>query len=162
MRLGELLVAQGLVTSADVKLALRRQEVFGGRIGENLIAMRVITAELVEAVLRRQHELATAILTAEDLLTRSVRVNGSDHPRTNQRRLRLSAALVACGRLDEALSLAQTALSGHRTRLGRQHPWTKEAAKAVADLIAVTKAAASSEAAEVGFGDKTASASSTR
>ncbi len=42
MRIGELLVAAGLVTTADVSAAIGRQRREGGRLGQNLIAMGAI------------------------------------------------------------------------------------------------------------------------
>lgn len=45
MRIGELLVAAGLVSKADVARAIERQHEEGGRLGPNLIAIGAITAE---------------------------------------------------------------------------------------------------------------------
>ena len=49
MQLGDMLVARGLVTPADVEEALARQVREGGRLGENLIAMGLITADQIAA-----------------------------------------------------------------------------------------------------------------
>jgi hypothetical protein len=51
MQLGDLLVARGLVTAADIEAALARQVKEGGRLGENLIAMGRITAEQISAAI---------------------------------------------------------------------------------------------------------------
>jgi hypothetical protein len=136
MLLGELLVAQGLVSSDDIEAAVSRQNVFGGRISENLIALKVITKGTLDAALRKQYELARAILAAEDLLRRTERNNGGDHPLTNRHRSRLATALIAGGRFREALGLAQTALTGLESSLGSEHFWCRDAARAVGDALA--------------------------
>jgi energy-coupling factor transporter ATP-binding protein EcfA2 len=50
MQLGDLLVAKGLVTRADIDAALSRQIKEGGRLGENLVAMGVVTADQIAGV----------------------------------------------------------------------------------------------------------------
>ena len=60
MLLGELLVAQGLASNAEIKTALACQELFGGRIGEHLIALGIITKETLQSALRqtnRKHDV---------------------------------------------------------------------------------------------------------
>jgi hypothetical protein len=49
MQLGDMLVARGLVTSADIEAALARQVKDGGRLGENLVAMGLLTADQIAA-----------------------------------------------------------------------------------------------------------------
>jgi hypothetical protein len=51
MQLGDMLVARGLVTQADIEAALERQVREGGRLGENLIAMGLVTADQIASVL---------------------------------------------------------------------------------------------------------------
>ena len=51
MNLGELLVGRGLVTRADIDAALERQLVEGGRLGENLIALGLLTADQLSSVM---------------------------------------------------------------------------------------------------------------
>ena len=51
MNLGELLVGRGLVTGADIDGALERQLVEGGRLGENLIALGLLTADQLSSVI---------------------------------------------------------------------------------------------------------------
>jgi hypothetical protein len=143
MHLGELLLARGLVTASNVEAALARQEKLGGRIGENLIAMGVITKRTLDAALREQYELAKAILAAEDLLTKSKRINGGSHPKTNRVRCLLAVALTTGGRAAEALSVGRTAWTGHQQALGADHPWTRDSAQAVADAAAVIERATS-------------------
>jgi len=133
MLLGELPVAQGLATAGEVKNALARQERYGGRIGEHLIDMGVLTKEMLEAALRRQYEQAVAILAREDLLARSRRRHGDDHPQTHWQRSQLASVLITGGRLTEALHLAQRAFAGLAKTLGPEHLWTKEAGRVIAE-----------------------------
>src|SRR5690242_3654121 len=51
MQLGDMLIARGLVTQADIDEALSRQVKEGGRLGENLIAMGLVTADQIAAVI---------------------------------------------------------------------------------------------------------------
>src|SRR5271166_472898 len=51
MNLGELLVGRGLVTRADIDAALERQLVEGGRLGENLIALGLLTPDQLSSVI---------------------------------------------------------------------------------------------------------------
>lgn len=136
MRLGELLVSRGLATEDDVRLALSRQERRGGRIGENLIALGVITRDALDAALKEQYNRVKAILAREDLLARSLRRFGPDHPQTDRQRCQLAFALIAGGRPAEGLKLAQAALARHEKALGTEHFWTIDAAQAVADALA--------------------------
>ena len=50
-RLGEILLANGLATEADIAAAVSRQNLEGGVLGENLIAMGVVTRRQLESVL---------------------------------------------------------------------------------------------------------------
>lgn len=159
MQLGELLLARNLITRGALSAALARQEVSGGRIGENLIALGLITKKTLDAALRAQYELAKAILDGEDLLAKAKRILGSSHPKTNRIRWRLAVALIAAGRPEEALSVAQTALSGHEQALGSDHVWTKDSAQVLADArVAVERAASPGEgpavAARIGTGEQ--------
>jgi energy-coupling factor transporter ATP-binding protein EcfA2 len=47
MQLGDMLIARGLVTQADLEEAMARQVREGGRLGENLVAMGVVTADQI-------------------------------------------------------------------------------------------------------------------
>jgi energy-coupling factor transporter ATP-binding protein EcfA2 len=51
MQLGDMLVARGLVTPADIQAALARQVTEGGRLGENLVAMGLVTADQIAEVI---------------------------------------------------------------------------------------------------------------
>lgn len=52
MRIGEMLVERGLVSTADIDAALERQRAEGGRLGENLIAMGLLTEEQFLSVIQ--------------------------------------------------------------------------------------------------------------
>ncbi|MFZ2006654.1 MAG: hypothetical protein WAV02_16330, partial [Stellaceae bacterium] len=84
MLLGELLVLQGLASEQDIKVALSRQERLGGRIGENLVALGIIDRDTLKDALRKQYDNAKAILAREDLLQRALRRFGDDHPQTDR------------------------------------------------------------------------------
>src|SRR5690606_20910372 len=49
--IGDILVAHGLVTQADVAAALEHQKTNGGRLGDNLIALGKLKPEDLEAVM---------------------------------------------------------------------------------------------------------------
>jgi len=51
MRLGEILVARGLVGGEAVEQAAERQKVEGGRLGENLVALGLLSAEQLEDII---------------------------------------------------------------------------------------------------------------
>jgi hypothetical protein len=113
MRLGELLVVQGLVTPEDVEAALERQKREGGPIGTHLVAMGVLTTDRLLAVLPG--------------LQRWQAMHGPNHPNTYRARYSYARALLAAGRPMEALKHAQAALDGYRATIGEKHAWTGEA-----------------------------------
>ncbi len=61
MQLGDMLVARGLVTQADIAAALARQVKDGGRLGENLIAMGLVTADQIAAVVNGAPAIPSSI-----------------------------------------------------------------------------------------------------
>jgi energy-coupling factor transporter ATP-binding protein EcfA2 len=64
MQLGDMLVARGLVTAADVEEALTRQVKEGGRLGENLIAMGLVTADQIAAVINSAPAIPQSVAEA--------------------------------------------------------------------------------------------------
>ena len=60
-RLGELLVAAGLLTAEQVERALRAQVMWGGRLGTNLIELHYVELDSLSKVLARQHRLPAAL-----------------------------------------------------------------------------------------------------
>jgi hypothetical protein len=61
MQLGDMLVARGLVTPADVEAALSRQVKDGGRLGENLVAMGLVTADQIAACVNSAPAIPAAV-----------------------------------------------------------------------------------------------------
>jgi DNA-binding MarR family transcriptional regulator len=51
MKLGNLLVAKGLVSTADINRAMEHQVANGGRLGDSIIALGLLTKEQIEKVL---------------------------------------------------------------------------------------------------------------
>ena len=60
-RLGELLVAAGLLTADQVEQALRAQVLWGGRLGTNLVELHHLELDPLSQVLGRQHHLPAAL-----------------------------------------------------------------------------------------------------
>ncbi len=61
MQLGDMLIARGLVTHADIDAALERQTKEGGRLGENLIAMGLVTADQIAAVVNSAPAIPSSV-----------------------------------------------------------------------------------------------------
>ena len=61
MQLGDMLIARGLVTPADIDAALARQIKEGGRLGENLIAMGLVTADQIAVVVNSAPAIPSAV-----------------------------------------------------------------------------------------------------
>ncbi|HVC57664.1 MAG TPA: hypothetical protein VND95_17065 [Stellaceae bacterium] len=61
MQLGDMLIARGLVTAADIEAALERQSRDGGRLGENLVALGVVTADQIAAVVNSAPAMPSAV-----------------------------------------------------------------------------------------------------
>src|SRR5215468_5798168 len=60
-RLGELLVAAGLLTPDQVEQALRAQVLWGGRLGTNLVELHYLELDPLSRALGRQHHLPAAL-----------------------------------------------------------------------------------------------------
>ncbi|HWU86104.1 MAG TPA: hypothetical protein VN253_02470, partial [Kofleriaceae bacterium] len=60
-RLGELLVAAGLVTADQVERGLRAQVLWGGRLGTNLVELEHIDLDALSKMLARQLRLPAAL-----------------------------------------------------------------------------------------------------
>ena len=61
MRIGERLIAEGLVTPEQIEQALRGQIVHGGRLGTNLVERLFIQLDTLAEALGRQHDMAPAL-----------------------------------------------------------------------------------------------------
>src|SRR5215831_13503212 len=60
-RLGELLVAAGLLTPEQVEQALRAQVLWGGRLGTNLVELHYLELDPLAKALGRQHQMPAAL-----------------------------------------------------------------------------------------------------
>src|SRR5262249_36476292 len=60
-RLGELLVAAGLLAVEQVEQALRAQVLWGGRLGTNLVELHYLELDPLSRVIGRQHHLPAAL-----------------------------------------------------------------------------------------------------
>src|ERR1043165_6767364 len=60
-RLGELLVAAGLLAVEQVEQALRAQVLWGGRLGTNLVELHYLELDPLAKALGRQHRLPAAL-----------------------------------------------------------------------------------------------------
>jgi len=60
-RIGELLVARGLLTPTQVEQAVRAQVVWGGRFGTNLVELGLIDLDTLSRALAGQHALPAAL-----------------------------------------------------------------------------------------------------
>ncbi|HEX3667411.1 MAG TPA: hypothetical protein VHU23_19470 [Rhizomicrobium sp.] len=87
MQLGDILVAQGLVTPEDLAEALERQRQEGGRLGENLVALGRLRPEDLDEVLhstplapRSLEETGIALADLLNLLTKAMYANSLETP----------------------------------------------------------------------------------
>ena len=53
MKVGSMLVQEGIITEAQLEEALRNKVIFGGKLGTNLIELGYITAERLSDALSR-------------------------------------------------------------------------------------------------------------
>lgn len=134
MKLGEILISQGLVSRADVDTALERQKTDGGRLGSILVAMRVLTVQQLLTTLHNQRQIDSALDLCERTLHNWESTYGATHPSTNRARYNLARALMVAGRAADAVPYAEAAYTGHRDGLGRDHAWTRESGQLVVEL----------------------------
>ena len=135
MRLGELLLRQGVVTPTDVEDALVRQRVRGGMIGANLIALQRVTVEQLVGVLQDQRDVLTQLPRCEVALTRLEAALGRDHMNTARARYKLARPPLAAGNPAQALELARAALAAQKPALGPDHAWTQETEQVIAAAV---------------------------
>ncbi len=72
LRLGEILVKEGLVTEAQIQEAVQLQKGTGKRLGEALVALKLVTEEHLAEVLGRQLGLPYRQLTEQDITQASL------------------------------------------------------------------------------------------
>jgi hypothetical protein len=133
MRLGELLIGQGLVSAEDVAAALERQREQGGRLGNHLVALGCITVEKLVMALRGLQEVGATLDMCARTFQRWQAMHGPNHPNTHRARYSYARALLAAGRAGDSLKHAEAALAGFRKTVGEHHAWTSEALQIVAD-----------------------------
>ncbi|MEO8126778.1 MAG: tetratricopeptide repeat protein [Bryobacteraceae bacterium] len=125
--LGELREAAGDRAAAAefYRQALAREEAASGRDGAP-VAVRLVALALV-----------TEPLQALPLLQRALVINrkqhGERHPETATVEINLAGALLAAGRMDEAIASGRQALNGFESTVGEEHPRTAAAASNLAD-----------------------------
>jgi hypothetical protein len=134
MRIGEILIGQGLCTSADIDAAVAHQREHGGRLGTSLVALKVLTVEQLLSVLRGQQEADSALQLCERTLRRWQGSYGPTHPNTHRARYNLARALLVAGRATDSVAHAEAALAGHVAALGPDHAWTRESQQFAADV----------------------------
>lgn len=133
MRLGDLLLGQGLVSADDIETALQRQKQQGGRLGTHLVAMGAITIDKLLNALRGQQEVDATLSMSARMLQRWHALNGPEHPNTLRARYSYARALLAAGRGADSLKQAEAALASIRRVVGENHAWTDDALQLVAD-----------------------------
>ena len=71
-RLGQLLIEMGLITPSQLDIALKYQQVNGGRLGDILVTLKIITQEDFEKVVipERQRTPLGKMLMNEGVITR--------------------------------------------------------------------------------------------
>jgi hypothetical protein len=133
MRLGDLLIGQGLVTPDTIAEAVKRQQREGGRLGNHLVAMGALTVDQLVVALRGLREVDAAVDMCGRALERWERTHGRNHANTHRARFSYARALLASGHASEATKHAEAALAGFRATVGEQHAWTDDALQLVAD-----------------------------
>jgi len=133
MRLGELLIGQGLVSAEDVAAAVERQREQGGRLGNHLVAMGCITVEKLLIALRGLQEVGATLDMCARTFQRWQSVHGPNHPNTHRACYSYARALLAAGRAADSLNHAEAALTGFRKTVGEHHAWTGDALRLVGD-----------------------------
>ena len=134
MRIGEILIRQGLITAGDVDAAMARRRMHGGLLGANLIALGRLTVDRLVAALQDQRELAT-LPVCEKQLANWERSHGADHPNTSRARYSLARLQLAAGDAATALDLSRAAFDSQKIVLGAEHPWTKDTARLIAAAL---------------------------
>jgi hypothetical protein len=101
MFVGDVLVAHGLVTHADIAAALERQKVEGGRLGDNLVALGKLKPEDLESVMHQAppapRTLVETGLAVADLLNLTIKAmysGGAETPSSMAEIIKLPFRLV--------------------------------------------------------------------
>ncbi|MSP59917.1 MAG: hypothetical protein EXR72_06175 [Myxococcales bacterium] len=101
MRLGEILVARGLVKMEGIERATARQKTSGGRLGENLVALGLLSLDQIDAVMHAtpaapQSLAETGVLTSTlaSLLLKFMHVQGRNTAMELGDAMRLPTSIV--------------------------------------------------------------------
>jgi hypothetical protein len=121
-RLGELLVAAGLVTADQVEQALRAQVVWGGRLGTNLVELGHLALDDLAKTLGRQQRIPAALTRHFDRIERELQQQLA--PALAERHG--VVPLFRAGRLKDRIAIVSTA------------PLRKEVLAHVADTLGVS------------------------
>jgi hypothetical protein len=127
MRLGEMLVGQGLATQAEIDAAMERQRDEGGRLGNHLVALGVLTVGQLLGILRDQKDIDAVIELCEDTVAERTEKFGEAHLATLRARCRLARAYLLGGRHADALREATIAAERYRAAFGAEHAATRDA-----------------------------------
>lgn len=145
MRLGEILVGQGLVSMAQIEAAAARQKLCGGRLGESLIALGALTAAQFDDVIRATPatprsvaETAVPATLLINLMLKFMHVERQDNAADLAARLKLSQ-LVVQALLDDAVKRQYVQAlgmgGGSQTRYGLSERGRTAAVEAVAQNL---------------------------
>ena len=118
MRIGELLVAQGLVTETDVERARQNQIEYGGRLGQNLVEIGAITQEQLDHFLlavppepTRASDLGLAEGTLQSLLLKTMLLRKLETAEQLARALHITNAITSSA-LNEAAEAKMVEILG--------------------------------------------------
>jgi hypothetical protein len=142
VRLGQMLVRRGLISPAELDLALARQAERGGRLGSHLIALGLLTPNELAALLRVQREVEAALPGARRALAKLEAGFGDAHPNTLRARYNLARLLLVAGEPEAASRQAETALASYTRLYGAKHHWTRDCARLAAQAKAALDACA--------------------
>jgi len=110
LRIGELLVQEGLITTSQLEAALKAQQIFGGRLGTNLVEAGFVSEEDLARLLSRQlgipmvepHELGDVPRWIRELVPPGVARRYQVVPfRYDEKRDRVSLAVADPGNLQK-------------------------------------------------------------
>jgi hypothetical protein len=138
--LGEMLLQRGLITPAQLEMALVRQQQRGGHVGTILVKMGAITAEQLLTELPTQRGLV--VVERESALERLRAAHGPRHESTSRAHYDLARALFEAGRAADAVPHAKAAFDGFTAARGFHHAWSRKAARLASDARLAIKAVA--------------------
>ncbi len=84
VRIGDLMISEGLITAAQLETALKEQKIRGAKLGETLIALGYVSQEDFSNILSSQLGIDTVDLRKERLDDNAVRLVSEDLMKKNQ------------------------------------------------------------------------------